>query len=61
MPPVFAIEEPSKFMTHCSSVTSAVATSPGTSSFSGNSYSPINWARRSAMAWLFTALGVPAF
>ena len=44
MPPEFAVEEPSNFMTYCFLVTSAVAISPGTSSSSGNSYSPENWA-----------------
>ena len=42
MPLEFAIEEPSNFMTHYSSATSVVATSPGTTSSSRNSSSSRN-------------------
>ena len=61
MPPEFVIKEPSNFMTHCSLAISTIATSLGTSSFSGNSSSPRNWVNKSVVAWLYTILGVPAF
>ena len=58
-PPDWVVKDPSNFITYCSLTSSAIATSPGTSSPSGNSSSPGNCANKSAITWLFTALGVP--
>ena len=45
----------------CSLTSPAIATSLGSSSSNKNSSSPGNCVSKSAIAWLFTALGVPAF
>ena len=60
MPFEFAVEDSSNFITNLYAATSTAATSLGTSLSSGNSSSLENYANRSTMAWLFTALGVPA-
>ena len=60
-PPNWVVEDPSNFITHCFLTSSAMATFHEISSSSGNSSSPRNCANKSAIAWLFTALGVPAF
>ena len=61
MPPEFSVEELSNFMTHCSLVTSAAATSPKTSSSSENTSYPRNWATSplwpdSSPPWVFLLL-----
>ena len=52
------VADPSNLMVHFFPRSSAVATSPRISSLSEHSSSLGNWASRSTMAWLLTALGV---
>ena len=52
------VTDPSNLMVHFLLGCSTTATSPRISLLSGHSFSLGNWANKSAIAWLLTALGV---